>query len=1195
MTNPNLYTAGGTIEVGGEALYIKRQADAQLLAYCRSGHFAYVLTARQLGKSSLMVQTADKLAKEGTRCVIVDMTLLGIDFTEAAEWYLGILEIIEDELELMTDVLEWWEDYALLSATQRFVKFFKDVVMIEIESPVVIFLDEIDSTLSLDFTDDFFAAIRALYNARSYVPVLQRLTFVLMGVITPANLIRDPLRTPFNIGKRVELTDFTFEEATPLAKGLGLPLDQALQSLRWLLKWTRGHPYLTQRLCLAVTEAGQVRHSESSIKKTVAQTFFGQMSTQDSNLLFVRDMLLTAPSASAPLRPLADRPLALPPHNISLLCTFRDIRLGRCPVHDEAQSPIKSHLKLSGVVYREGQVLRVRNPIYEKVFDRHWIQEHLPKSWWNTVPPSVKVAAGSIIALFISLLLTLILFNQNKLVMERAENERVARETVEAARATAQAALATAKVAIEGERKALATVEALMAQEREEHLKTKREAKAKEALVELPNNPNRALLLALASVPTDSLTYSLPVSQAVRNTVEETKQIRQLLVGHSDAVMSVAWSADGQQLLTGSRDGSVRIWDSKGHSSALLEPHSAPISSVAWHPTSLDKYPNGEQLLIAKLDGSAQIWSPQGQRLKSLPQNSKGIVSAAWHPKGQQLLTGSHQGAQIWDIASAQLSRTLDEEQGLTTRDHRRLMWEASLGMPLERYDIHTARISSVAWSSDGRYILTGSRDGTARLWSVEGQLQLRHTFDEQSGAVLSVALSPDRAYVLTGNADGKARLWSLQGQLLSTLTGHNGAVRAVAWSPNGEQLLTGSDDKSARIWDKETGKELKALKGHSDSVLSLAWHPDGDQVLTGSEDGSARIWDTTTDDINLFGSESGPVWSVAWSDDGPQALIGSQDESAQLWNADTTEAMTLKEHSDDIWSVAWSPNGQQLLTSSIRDGSIRIWSIDTGKRLNSLGQLTSSAVYSLAWSPDGQKVLTGGWDGEAQIWDVAGGTKKLLQTLSAHSTVISSVAWSPDGLSVLTADWDGKVQIWPLQSRYRLSFQAHSDVILSATFSPDGQYILTGSKDKSARIWDAATGQPIQTLTGHSASILSVAWQPNGQHVLTGSQDGSARIWESTTAQPVSILQDNSSGINSVAWSPDGQHIITGSFDGSARIWQADNTLLVAKLTDLVCTLWGHQEEAIRAEIPHWRGCEIERAAVANNLTRYNVLRGEK
>ena len=379
MAKQSIYTVGGTVQASG-GLYLPRKVDEELLALCRAGTFAYVLTSRQMGKSSLMVRTAERLAEGGIHAVIIDLNQLGIQLT-AAEWYLGLLTIIADSLMLETDVMSWWQAHAHLGVTQRLTRFFQEILLAEVKNSVVIFVDEIDTTLNLPFTDDFYAAIRYLYNARALVPAYQRLSFVLIGVATPSDLIRDPQRTPFNIGQRVDLTDFTFEEALPLADGLGLPPDEARDVLHRVMHWTGGHPYLTQRLCDAIAEQKRESWSEADVDGVVTRTFFGETSEQDHNLQFVRDMLIKrAPDAT------------------SVLATYQEIRLGRHPVRDEEQSLVKTHLKLSGIVRREQDTLRVRNPIYAEVFDQRWVQEHWPVHWIKRIPPAVFGLIASLLA-----------------------------------------------------------------------------------------------------------------------------------------------------------------------------------------------------------------------------------------------------------------------------------------------------------------------------------------------------------------------------------------------------------------------------------------------------------------------------------------------------------------------------------------------------------------------------------------------------------------------------------------------------------------------------------------------------------------------------------------------------------------------------------------------------------------------------
>lgn len=373
-----IYTVGGTVQAGG-GLYLSRRADDELLNLCRQGAFAYILTARQMGKSSLMVRTANRLAGEKIRSVMIDLTQIGAHVTPE-QWYMGLLAVIEDQLALSTDAVAWWEATPHLGLAQRMTKFFEEVLLKDVAEPVVVFVDEIDATLGLDFTDDFYAAIRYLYNARAIKPEFKRLSFALLGVATPGDLIRDPQRMPLDIRHSVELGDFTYEEAAPLAEGLNLPPGEAKQVLRWAMKWTNGHPYLTQRLCMAMVEARHLRWTEADVDRVVADTFLGAMSEQDGNLQFVRDMLIKrAPDVEG------------------ALSTYGEIRAGNA-VRDEERSPVITHLKLSGVVRREGAELRTRNRIYETVFDEQWVKDHSPVNWRKRARPA---AAGLIAATFI--------------------------------------------------------------------------------------------------------------------------------------------------------------------------------------------------------------------------------------------------------------------------------------------------------------------------------------------------------------------------------------------------------------------------------------------------------------------------------------------------------------------------------------------------------------------------------------------------------------------------------------------------------------------------------------------------------------------------------------------------------------------------------------------------------------------------
>src|SRR5262249_13845602 len=250
------YKTARPIKPGPEN-YIFRPADEELLTAIQSGEFCYVLTTRQMGKSSLMVQAAARLARKQIRTAQADLTLIGADneSVTADEWYYGVAYRILKDLKVNAPLDAWWQQRRLMPAVQRFTEFLGEVILDSCPEKVVIFVDEIDSMIGLPFSDDFFAAIRACYNLQARDEKFGRLAFVLLGVATPAQLISDPRRTPFNIGTGIALTDFTHEEARVLACGLGTDSDRGHELLDRVLYWTGGHPYLTQALCRAVAEA----------------------------------------------------------------------------------------------------------------------------------------------------------------------------------------------------------------------------------------------------------------------------------------------------------------------------------------------------------------------------------------------------------------------------------------------------------------------------------------------------------------------------------------------------------------------------------------------------------------------------------------------------------------------------------------------------------------------------------------------------------------------------------------------------------------------------------------------------------------------------------------------------------------------------------------------------------------------------
>jgi WD40 repeat protein/transcriptional regulator with XRE-family HTH domain len=529
------------------------------------------------------------------------------------------------------------------------------------------------------------------------------------------------------------------------------------------------------------------------------------------------------------------------------------------------------------------------------------------------------------------------------------------------------------------------------------------------------------------------------------------------------------------------------------------------------------------------------------------------------------------------------------------------LTGSAALPLPQNILTDHTKGVYSVSFSPDGKYVLTGSYDGLARLFDAQAGQELRQFTANETGrgvkaifspdgqtiyaasndstvwrwnlktgevelhlsyddAPIDIEISPNGKRLLIGSFEGTPKLLDAQtGATICQFTGHSGPVWELAFSPDSRYVATSSLDKTARLWKTENCELLRTFSGHTDGVASVDFSPDGKNLATGSWDKTARLWDVETgQELRQFiGHTCYLVRSVRFSPDGKYLLTGNCDKTARLWDVQTGLALyTFNGHTDQIWTVAFSDDGRYILTGGF-DKTAWLWDLQKvyGEHPQFVGHTDS--IWGVAISPDGRLLATGGAGPSTRLWDIQTGQE--LHTFDTSD--VNSVAFSPDGRFLLTGAGDSSASLWDVQTREVVQSFVHDPInnasIMGVTFSSDGKYALTSGQDAHARRWDVQTGELLTTYgpgtdnPGGPDTLYGVAYSPDGQYVLTGGWDGVMRLYDAKSGRELRQFTENGMGsIYGVAFSPDSRLALSGSKDKIARVWDVQTGQVLQRLT---------------------------------------------
>jgi WD40 repeat protein len=1163
------FSSGRTVKAW-ELQYIQRPADAELLDHCRNGRPAYILHSPQMGKSSLIARTAEKLTANSHHAVLIDLSQFSLPPREE-EWFRNIVRILDDSLDLSTDAMSWWGKPSVFALPPyiRLTKLITEVILPEITAPLVLFIDEIERTVALPFRDHFFEWLTTLYESRETNSILYRLSFVVCGVATPSQLIPEGGPLLFQWSHRVVLSDFTLQEALPLAEGLSLPTDAANEMVTWVYRWTEGHPYLTQLLCQLLEEQHRMAWLEKEVDECIRHFIVSPQGLRDPNFQFVRTAL-TEPGANG----------------VSLLEPYLDLLEGKTENLKTNQAALEQ-LRLVGVLREDEEAIAIRNTLYQEAFPIAWVKHHLrpptPATqhsyvmaaglfllgvgllvWFFRAPVSIPLSATSQQAHSISIeppatpsaLTEITKTPQQPEALAQAQEKiqeleaTIVRyqqlstgevESLRDQRTQLETQLISKEDALSDLQDQVQTLESDLVDQRKAHEhtiaalqtdRTKLQTKATTTARELNTAIEEVKTLQMAVLKNSSFSPS-EINKLMTDRSQLETQLKtantELALAHDRARGLEARLTQQQQLM-------------HTESQLLVEGRSRQETKLKGLETTLA---DTRQMLAAKEATAREQAELARSELNRLQQD---------RTKYQELLSTSQQELSFLKNQTLNLEATLaQKDQAIQEEQQERDRLNTELSQA--RQELNSAKTQVATLGDQLSVAETQVAHNKNALQAIHASSSEQASRSEEQATELALLRSTIPTQLQesqTALTQAQEQIKQLENNSVKISETQDALRKTTEERDQYSQKLQGTEQQLAKAQDniQRLEQSLRAVsstakRGEADGPLSSksvksvqASSPHEEVIVKVVSRISAKL---TQSPSPIQTKTARLLWAR-------QAYLLNLQTQGTQWNTIDrslreelhTSPIRLKRVSSKIHTLTFDPSGDHVIAGT-SDGKMFLWSMSNPLDSPRIFTGHTAGVLSATVSPNGQQIASGSLDSTIRLWDLSEPTT-LPRILQAHKKGVTSLAFRPDGKQLASGSQDHTIRLWDLTSDQPqpATLGTHAGRVNAIAYTPDGKNLLSGGDDLALRVWDLQrTDSPPKILRGHRQSISTIAIHPFGWMVATGSRDRQIGLWNlRQSLNSPTFLTGSAGRISQVQFSTDGSSVASVSSDKSLRIW---------------------------------------------------------